>query len=363
MWAAREQLAERFLVIMGDHCYESAALAELMNASGDFVALGDSSPYLADPEEATLLEVQDGQAVAVGKELSSYNMVDAGAFVCSQSILPVLDACLAEGNDEWNDVKRAWLQQKPMRVVDVHGAFWADLDTKADLRAARKVLIRSLPRPRDGLVARWLNRRLSIPLSVALARARMTANQISLLAFVLALVGAGAFAIGRPLAVALGGLLTQASSVIDGCDGEVARLEGISSSYGAWLDSVLDRVADTALIIGMAWGYARTRESGLIWPLASLALAASLWLSYTETRYQATFSTNPPTGGLPAKRDARLFIIMLGGLLNRIPAVLGVIASLTTMEVVRRIWAYRPVALTQVPESVAVTTPEIPVVH
>ena len=71
--------------------------------------------------------------------------------------------------------------------------------------------------------------------------------------FALALVAAGLFAAGGWFWLAMGGLLAQTASVVDGCDGEVARLRLAESDFGGWFDAVLDRYADAFLLFGLTW--------------------------------------------------------------------------------------------------------------
>lgn len=344
VWVARDVLDERFLLVMGDHCYDTAALSGLLGATGEFIAACDLAPCPhIDLADATKVHVQDGCIVELGKHLSDFCGVDAGAFACSRRILPFIEDCLTTGHDEWNDVKCAWLARHSLLIHDLRGAFWADLDTATDVRTAQAALVKGLTRPRDGLIARLINRHLSISLSLRLIHTPLTANHISFLAFIVTAVAALCFGRGTPMALIAGGLLAQIASILDGCDGEVARLLGTSSPYGAWLDAVLDRVADAILFLGMSVGFDVTHPGHHIWPLAFFALGTSLILSYTETRYEASFRRAPDhAGGLPIKRDTRLFLVMLGGLLNQVPLTLAVIATLCLSEIVRRIWVYRP---------------------
>jgi CDP-L-myo-inositol myo-inositolphosphotransferase len=109
------------------------------------------------------------------------------------------------------------------------------VDTPQDVLAARGALRRSLGKDADGPVNRWLNRPLSTQLSMALAPLRPAPDLVSLVAFGLGLAGAVLLADGQGLA---GGLLVHASSVGDGVDGEVARLQ-FRGGRGALLEALL----------------------------------------------------------------------------------------------------------------------------
>jgi len=116
----------------------------------------------------------------------------------------------------------------------------------------------------------------------------------------------------------------------------------MATPYGAWLDAVLDRLADALLLGGMAYAGWQYLEASWVWPVGFAALAGSLAVSYTEARYEAAFGRAPPFGrGLPAKRDTRMLLIMAGGLTRQAAVALLVIATLTLIEIARRLWVTR----------------------
>jgi phosphatidylglycerophosphate synthase len=123
----------------------------------------------------------------------------------------------------------------------------------------------------------------------------------TLVAFVLVLLAAGALAVGHEWSAALvgGGLLTQIASIVDGVDGEIARASLRASPAGAFLDSVLDRIADAAGLDTPTW--------------AALAagLFGSLQVPYVRASYEASFGQPfpPPTHRLGVGRDVRLLVV------------------------------------------------------
>jgi len=189
-------------------------------------------------------------------------------------------------------------------------------------------------------VARLLNRRLSMPLSRWLVNnTQITPNQISVGTFALTFISVTLFCFGPGIFSVIAGLLAQVVSVVNGCDGEVARLRHMSTAYGAWLDAVLDRLADALLIGGMTYGAWQSYGASWIWLVGFMALTGSFAISYTEARYEGAFRQTSSFGdGLPAKRDTRLLLIMLGGITGQLTGALSLIAFLTTAEVARRLW-------------------------
>ena len=171
----------------------------------------------------------------------------------------------------------------------------------------------------DGAVSRWLNRPLSRPLSRVLVRTGISPNGVTLLAFALALAGAGALAAGAlwPLALVAGGLLVQLSSIVDGVDGEVARASLRESSAGEFLDTVLDRVADAAIVGGLvvAAGAGRTALA-----VGAAALFGSLAVPFVKAAYHRSFGHAAAHAARPYRRRARPAAAARCGRRRRAPA-------------------------------------------
>ncbi|WP_309672805.1 CDP-alcohol phosphatidyltransferase family protein [Gemmatimonas sp.] len=94
----------------------------------------------------------------------------------------------------------------------------------------------------------WLARRWSAP-AVALHRAGITANQVSVVAAVLGLTAAALVAVQLPV---FGIVLWLVSRLLDGYDGMLARLAASASLYGGYLDITLDMLAYSAMAIAFA---------------------------------------------------------------------------------------------------------------
>ena len=94
-----------------------------------------------------------------------------------------------------------------------------------------------------------LLRYVEAPGARVLNRLGFTPNGITLLGFAVACAGAGLAAAGYLLA---GGLVFLLGSVLDLFDGALARQTGRATPFGAFLDSVLDRLGEAALFLGLA---------------------------------------------------------------------------------------------------------------
>ena len=173
-----------------------------------------------------------------------------------------------------------------------------------------------------------------------LAKTRVTPNQVSWAAFGIAILSFISFVLGQNI---IGGLLVQLSSIVDGVDGDLARLKGMCSTFGGFLDSVLDRYVDILIVLGLTlWSVSHETYPG-IWLASFAAIAGTFCIAYTRARivfeHQHLFDKGLKSF---AARDIRLFLIMLGGITGQAYFCLIAIAVLTNLVVFYRlIYIYR----------------------
>ena len=159
------------------------------------------------------------------------------------------------------------------------------IDTPVQRRKMQRSLLSLNWRPHDGIVARWLNKHLSTRLSARLANTSVTPNQITTAAFLIGLLGVFAAAQGSLWTFFLGALLMQFQSIVDGCDGELARLKYQSSDFGAWYDTAVDDILGVLWVGAVGIGAYRLTGHG-VYQIVGL-LAASLYFISTATVYLA----------------------------------------------------------------------------
>jgi len=217
-----------------------------------------------------------------------------------------------------------------------------DMEMEKTREKAEGVILSGLRgKKRDGLVSRRFNRPLSIRLSRYLARYPITPNQISFISFLLCILAAVLFATGGYVTLLLGGILAQFASIVDGCDGEIARLKFQKSAYGGWFDAVLDRYADAFLLFGLTWHAYTTDTQPLALFAGFMAILGSFMVSYTADKYDALMASKIK-GKIRIGRDIRIYLIFFGALLNQAFWVLVVIAAIMNAETIRRILVCRP---------------------
>jgi phosphatidylglycerophosphate synthase len=154
-------------------------------------------------------------------------------------------------------------------------------------------------KPTDRFVLRFIKVYVSAPVSALLVHS-MPGIRPAALTFLAACLGiSGGIAFGLGFAW-IGGLLAAVAQILDGVDGQVARLTDKVSSEGAFLDSVLDRYMDFSLLFGiLLTGLAAAGCSQVSY---ATARAESLKLDYRRPEY--------------AGKGSRTSVIIICGLLT-----------------------------------------------
>lgn len=195
-----------------------------------------------------------------------------------------------------------------------------------------------MPKEWDGIISQSINRKFSRPLARFLAdHTKVTPNQISVLSLAVSVLSGICFFVFQNL---LGGLLAQISSILDGVDGDLAVLTGKASVFGGFFDSILDRYGDGAILMGMIYNVYTLDKNWVILTIALAALFGSFMVSYSRAQAKSRFGIIFKSGfsGYAANRDVRLFLIMIGGALGQVLAVLSVLAILTNFVVLMRMY-------------------------
>ena len=349
---AGDVMREPFLLLMADHLFDPNLVRPLTTMTlgdGEVVLVVDRNTRnpLVDMEDVTRVKVEDNGPMErkkirdIGKGLADFNGFDTGIFLCSPAIFKALEQSKEkDGDATLSGAVRLLAAAGHAKAIPTDG-FWIDVDDPAAFQKAEQALLKRLrDKPNDGPVARYLNRPLSVWISRYLVQRNVTPNQISLFSFLCSLLAAGLFALGGYFALFLGGVLAQFASIIDGCDGEVARLKYQSSDFGGWFDAVLDRYADAFLLFGLTWHLLAVEVNGWILFVGFMAIIGSFMLSYTADKYDNLMRERIKTGGkagLRMGRDVRVFLIFLGAVANMVLPVLVLIAVVMNLETLRRV--------------------------
>ena len=150
-----------------------------------------------------------------------------------------------------------------VRVVDEPSARAAEARLFAQLRAETAATDGPLARF-DRFVSQWISRRL--------VHTRLRPNHITIIGTSFGLVGAWCLGRGAHGLDILGALLFLCATIIDGCDGEVARLKFQETPFGHDFDVITDNVVHVAIFIGMGLGQYRRNPGGDYGTLIALLL-------------------------------------------------------------------------------------------
>jgi len=343
--AARDFLDGPFFLSMADHVYEPGIVTKLAKSGvgeGVNLAVDYEVDRVLDPDDATKVGVDEGRIVSIGKELDEYDAIDTGVFLASPALFRAIDQAWAEGAASLSAGVQRLAAQGRAWTTDVSDLFWQDVDTPADLREAKRRLLRTVRKESDGPISRYLNRPLSIALSRVLVHTPVTPNQISVFAMLVSLVAAGFAAMGGYANFLISGVLFQVASVVDGTDGEVAKLTFRSSKRGEWIDTVCDNISYLAFLVGLTVGVERSGYpsfyllSGVVGFVAGAASIMNLALYVAREKVSGSFRSvryGYEEGGgwgrrfmravhFMGKRDFFAFLAMMLAVLGRLPLAL-----------------------------------------
>lgn len=147
------------------------------------------------------------------------------------------------------------------------------------------------------------------PLAKAIAALHLTPNACTVLALLAAAAAGVFFGLGKTLAAVV---LVFVSAFFDAIDGAVARLTGIASPAGDYLDHVFDRYADIFIITGIfAWGTLTWTSQVPAWAIGVFALTGILMSSYLGTQAQAV-GLKRNYGGILGRADRLVLLLVFG---------------------------------------------------
>jgi CDP-diacylglycerol--glycerol-3-phosphate 3-phosphatidyltransferase len=184
----------------------------------------------------------------------------------------------------------------------------------------------------------WVRRRAEA-LIAAVGRVPLTPNQVTVVGLVLTFVAATLVAFGQ---LRWAGVVLIFAGTCDILDGAIARSTKTSYSYGAFLDSTLDRYSEAAIYIGLAAyfvGLGGPLQKWLV--LATLAaLAGSMLVSYVRARAQSLgFVCDSGLFARPERVVVTVIGLIFGGVvLYGVVFLLALLTNLTALQRIREVW-------------------------
>jgi len=131
-----------------------------------------------------------------------------------------------------------------------------------------------MSKPQDGFVSRFLNRPISSRITRLLVKFPIHPSAFTTSIFVLP-VAAGVFLLrGDYLSILMGAAIFQVFSILDGCDGEIARAKNLESKFGERLDNICDFLGSLIYVLALGTGLHHFKE-GVV---CALLITANEWL-------------------------------------------------------------------------------------
>jgi 1L-myo-inositol 1-phosphate cytidylyltransferase / CDP-L-myo-inositol myo-inositolphosphotransferase len=131
-----------------------------------------------------------------------------------------------------------------------------------------------MSKPQDGFVSRFLNRPISHRITCFLLKFPIYPSAWTILIFILPLIACVFLVRGDYVSIVIGAAIFQAFSILDGCDGEIARAKNLESKFGERLDHLCDFLASLLYILALGLGLHRLSE-GVV---CAVLITANEWL-------------------------------------------------------------------------------------
>ena len=205
---------------------------------------------------------QPEQTSSGGRVLSTH------LFLHRKALPDFLAAAPAISSDgaSWQDLANAFEQSCPS------AASWRFLRAPNDIPAAERDFLRRMGKPQDGVVSRFINRPLTRPITRLALRFPVTPTNWTLGIFVLPLLAAVFLWRGSYGSIVIGTAIYQLYSMLDGCDGEIARAKFLESKRGGRVDDFCDICG--ALLFVVALGLGLSKSLGSFYAAEGIVLAA-----------------------------------------------------------------------------------------
>jgi phosphatidylglycerophosphate synthase len=203
--------------------------------------------------------------------LSTHLLLDWRALDDVISIAP----SIRDQSSSWDELAGA--VDRAFRNIDATSRCIHDT---TEIPQAEHWLLRHSGKSQDGVVAKFLNRPISRALSRSLLKTSLTPDAWTLSILVLPLTAFLFLCRGDYLGFVAGSLLFQLFSILDGCDGEIARAKYLESEHGRWLDNLCDVVGNVLFAVGLGLGLQRLHGGWYATEgtLCAAAVALNEWL-------------------------------------------------------------------------------------
>ena len=288
--AGASTLEDPFLVAMADHVMVVDTIKRFLEKTEEHpdkaqLATDPHPDSIFDLDDATKVKSEMGKIIAIAKELPDFDEIDMGLFYFPQGFGEKIQAHVDAGARSVSDIVNAIIQKEDFLSLALKDAVWQDVDTLKMAREAEKRIMKSLVKSTDGPVSRYLNRPISQFMSRYFARWGIRPNAITTVVTLITLIAAAMVTSTQYRWIVLGGIMFQLTSILDGCDGEVARIAFRSSRFGAFYDVISDNFRYSIFFSCLGVGVFRTSGQVIyIWATVFFVFLFIFFFSY-KARY------------------------------------------------------------------------------
>ncbi|NIP30109.1 MAG: hypothetical protein GTO02_08100, partial [Candidatus Dadabacteria bacterium] len=237
-------VSSKVLILESNLIVTSNILDQFIKA--DYEEEFDQTLVLFDKSPDSLLEI-DNVTKAATKHFSGGGKT-LGAFIVNSKEINQIVSELEL--NKWLD---AQINDRKIKAVPIEDGYWYRLlNNKQSIKEAEKIIFSNVGKTATGWIARNINGRISLPLSKLLIKTPLTPNMVSVLINVIGVLCGPLYALGHPV---LGALFMQIATVLDRCDGEVARIKLMETKKGQWVDTISDQFTVLSFLLGVPIGY------------------------------------------------------------------------------------------------------------
>jgi len=257
--AGADHLNERFMLLMADHLCDPRILAGFIGARLDGAVRLAVERKQGSQDDTKVLE-EEGRIVDIGKQIEG-DCIDTGIFLCSPEVFSYAREAADDGKVELSDCIRNAASAGDATVFDIAtidgyvpklrrdvAPWWIDIDTEADLRRAKRLLVETASKGASDFLACYIHTPIENRLVYYLADLAITANQVTVLVNIVAYVVAVLFFFGHLLPASI---LTFVVGLMDGLDGKLARVKNQTSRVGS-LEHSFDLLFEFSWFIALA---------------------------------------------------------------------------------------------------------------
>jgi choline kinase len=135
-----------FLLTMGDHLFQTAILERIAESSDSAqlnLAVDQKVETIFDIDDAMKVQIKNDRVVAIGKQLTKYDAIDTGIFLCPNELFDYLERAKQNGDCSLADGVRLMAADNKVKAIDIGDAWWQDVDTP-EMRARAEEELRRL---------------------------------------------------------------------------------------------------------------------------------------------------------------------------------------------------------------------------